>query len=458
MPDKFYSTPDGRILRDRGKDMQVITAQGPQVNIKMTRNEIKAVMSRPVTDPVRQSLAANIASMTTSPRTAEAVALPGSGYTMGAFYCPIWSTPGGGPRGQDPWSVIPDNRVPLGIGRYDEADQGNVDFILRQMREAFISFVAIEYFMQAAPGGKVVPVLDHFLQRYHTSRIIEKPNFCLMFECRTNLSAYTPANWSQVMRPFLDAFASPHYQQFRGKPMLLICEVAQFIQIFGNVTAAKAALNQLRAAAVAEGHAGVHIVGMHGNSSNFWMGQTLALGCDGITSYNVYSKTQKWGDGTLPDGVGAKPSGFARMADAVYGPNETVGGQEYCSWFGNAGYTYPPLFDAANPTKGQVLTSNAWAGQGLSSIIPPIMTGFGPHPWAAYAFNDYPNPTHQIPTFPEWEAHLLEARSAIDAYRHLTDGFGIVVAWNEFGEGSYLMPTAGSGYGMINCFRRIFGY
>lgn len=86
--------------------------------------------------------------------------------------------------------------------------------------------------------------------------------------------------------------------------------------------------------------------------------------------------------------------------------------------------------------------------------LPFIGAGWAPHPWpdqrACFA----------LPKDTEWEETLR--RLAADLAAHPKMGFPgasafTIYAWNEFGEGGFIAPTAGEGYSRLEAIRRVFG-
>jgi hypothetical protein len=201
-----------------------------------------------------------------------------------------------------------------------------------------------------------------------------------------------------------------------------------------------AALSAARTAAQAE-FGGIHFIGCTSAAGEFWQGQITAAGWDGITSYTVFSKTEIFGDA-----AGTSKTGYERLDDAVYGANETISSANYHSWFGNSGHANPPPFPAVtlqgNGIAARISVPYVWA---------PIMSGWDSRPW------DSGDTINAIPTDAQFEAHLLKARGAIDAYRSKTKGVGIITAWNEFGEGQFIQPTVSNGMGRLLAVKRVFG-
>lgn len=357
-------------------------------------------------------------------------------YTIGAFYFPGWSTPGGGPNAAAPWAVIPENRIPL-IGAFDETLQEVADYNLTLAKDYGIKFFAYDWYADIV-GGAYVPMLAHAINNHQSSTVTDKPRFCVNFCIQTNAEKFNPTTWGAIYRVWVDQyFSDANYQTFDGKPLVMIFDAATFQGCMGGNTAGvDAALDEARAYAVSRGFAGIHFVGLQSDTTNYWMTQCEAASWDGISSYTVFFKYENYGD--TP---GAAPLNYAALDDAIYGPNV----DSVHSWWGNSGYANPPAWPSP------ALSSLGWPGRSIASFIAPIAAGYDERPWNS------DSQLAGIPTDAQFEAHLIKARSAIDAYRDKTHGFGIITAWNEFGEGQYLVPTKANGFGRLQAVRRVFG-
>lgn len=360
-------------------------------------------------------------------------------YNIGVFYFPGWSTPGGGPFPSNPWSVIPVARRPIyGSGTPDETSQDYCDYNLELMRDHGIKFVSILQYFQDGGSGSLAPFLNHFLDNYIKSKVYNKPKFNICFVAQTNAFLYTPSSWPGVYNSFLPYFRDPNYLFINNKPSVAVFDVPSFHTQMGSAAQVANSLNQARAAMSAE-FGGIHFTGCTSAAGEFWANQVTTAGWDAVTSYTVFSKTEIFGDTE-----GSNLTGFSRLDDAVYGPNEVISTRNSHSWFGNAGYTNPPAFPS------ETLQLNGWCSRS-PGILAPIMSGWDSRPW------DNSNTLIAIPTDQQFENHLLKARSAIDAFRSKTQGYGIITAWNEFGEGQYIQPTVGGGMGKLLAIKRVFG-
>lgn len=94
--------------------------------------------------------------------------------------------------------------------------------------------------------------------------------------------------------------------------------------------------------------------------------------------------------------------------------------------------------------------------------VPIVIAGFDPRPW------EEPAPSFAHPSQEEWKQALSQARDFVEAeenrkfgFPDATSGTGvqpavIIYAWNEYGEGGILAPTAGWGDMMVTTVGQVF--
>lgn len=328
-------------------------------------------------------------------------------YSVGVYYFPGWSTPGGGPFPADPWGVIPADRRPLVLGAYDETQQSVCDQNLSWMKQYGITFVAIDWFMKWS-GSTLVPYLDHFINLYLTSTA-NRPKFCLQFANQTNAGGLNSTTWQQIYDFWIaNYFSDPDYYKIDNYPVIIMNSHPSFRDRFASHAEVKTMLDNARAAAVVAGHPGIIFMAGHADSSSAWMDVSApANGWDGVTGSNIYTTTR-----VSDNAAGPSPTTYADLDNAVF--SGVVGGYRgFCNgWMNDADIT---LF---------------W---------PPCTAGFDSTPWS-------PSTTlHGMPTASEWEDHLINCKAVLDASPIQTQKTFMIEAWNEFGEGSILTPTEGNG-------------
>lgn len=368
-------------------------------------------------------------------------------YNIGAYYFPGWSTPGGGPNPTNPWAIIPTNRLPL-IGMFDETKQSVCDYNLEMARDYGLKFFAYDWYADIV-NNTYVPFLDHAINNHKKSTVYSKPKYCVNFIVQTNAAKFSLTTWPLLYNFWINNyFNDPNYLTINNKPVVMIFDVSTFSTRMGGTSQVTQALDSARNAAIAAGFAGIHFVGLQADSSNFWMSACLTHGWDGMSSYTIFSKYLNGGDTSANS-----KTGFDRLDDAIFSADEVISSSTYHSWWGNTGYTNPPtLVDTGSAWVAPAApSSNGWGGKNFPSFIIPIASGYDARPWT------YSSTLQGIPTADQFEAHLIKARQVIDTNRAKTKGFGIITAWNEFGEGSFIMPTVTSGYEKLQAIKRVFG-
>lgn len=221
-----------------------------------------------------------------------------------------------------------------------------------------------------------------------------------------------PANWTSAINEWLGYMSDPAYLRINGMPVLFVINDGQVLIDFGYSDAAVAsALSQLRSAAQAHGLPGVYIIAGFGTPSGS-IGQAGAL---------------NWGfDYAQTDGY-----------DAV------------------ALYAYP---FAPTPVNGQLPFSTLeQAGQWTWSeavqnsavpFIPTAMTGWDPRPWnetepSTGDLMYYSRDPQSVATFVQSAITWANSNPQLRPEPAPAPPIVLIEAWNEFGEGSHVIPTAG---------------
>lgn len=431
-------------------------------------------------------------------------------YTVGVFYFPGWSPD------QTPWTVIPENRVPL-LGRFDDTAQANCDKQLKMMTEHAINLVAYDFYGHVTSGAYVAHE-DYAINNHRTSTVPNKPKFCVAFALGAFLNELTPSNWHLIYNVWIANYfndANYYKDPDDGKPVVFILFQDDFLTMCGGDAAvAKAQLNAARAAAVAAGFPGIHFVAGQSSSSPYWIDQASSanMDFDSATTYGTFTQVAISDDSLSP-----LASSFAEMDKFLFGPPD----DGYRCWWGNAGYQLPE----SDPPED--LNPNGWAGTSDDPpyLFVPISAGWNSIPWggsqtitAAIStdgimtvtavgtanlgertaleasgvparcqisgpqFDGTPGGAGTYPVSPapavavtsksitvevinampdagtnEFRNHLYKALHAGLAYKARTKCRWMISAWNELGEGHFIIPTEGIGYSRLRDIKEVFG-
>lgn len=221
-----------------------------------------------------------------------------------------------------------------------------------------------------------------------------------------------PADWGTAVNQWVGYMTDPAYVQIGGKPAFFIIDVGEMRSDWGTSAAVSAALEQLRAAAQAQGLAGVYIVGGFGvpdgtvgqNSLSGGFAIAQADGYDAVAFYN-YPFAPPPVNGMLP---------FSDLSQA-----------------------------------GQWTWSEATLGSPIP-FIPTAMAGWDPRPWDETESTTgdlmwYSRTPQDVATFVQAGTTWATANPLLRPEPAPTPPLVLIEAWNEFGEGSHVIPTAGDG-------------
>jgi hypothetical protein len=238
----------------------------------------------------------------------------------------------------------------------------------------------------------------------------------------------SPATWEKITDLVIARyFKHPSYWKIDGKPYFSIYEMSRFLESFGSVDAARAALDGFRRKATAAGFPGVHINAVLWGRPNLPGGQTPAdwpklcrdLALDSLTGYTwVHHGALNYG--TFP------------ISDYVSGRDV------YLKFYETAITNFPvPYFPNAtiNWDNSPRASPDAKWDKPAAHVVNPVMVGNSPA-----AFRE--------------ACRIIKARllAAPTAPKIVT-----VNAWNEWPEGSTLEPEQEYGYGYLEAIKDVFG-
>jgi hypothetical protein len=237
----------------------------------------------------------------------------------------------------------------------------------------------------------------------------------------------TPATWDKICDlVIVRYFKHPSYWLVDGKPYFSIYEMSQFLDSFGSIENARAALDKFRAKVRAAGFPGLHVNAIVWGEPNLPGGKTPPgwpklcrdLALDSLTSYTWVHH-------------GALNFDTFPVSDYVWGR------RKYLSFWARAQTDYSiPYFPNAmlNWDNSPRAAANADWSRPASPVVNPVVTGNTP---AAFAQS----------------LEIIKKRllAAPTQPKIIT-----INAWNEWPEGSCLEPAQQYGYGYLDAIKSVF--
>ncbi len=306
-------------------------------------------------------------------------------------------------KGKD-WRMDYKERIPL-LGAYNDSETMDAEIIAA-------SDYAIDYFQflwyveepERHPHGKR---LNDGLRNFLNSPFNNKMKFCLEFCNHPPFELTNDEIWKQTCIFWTDIMKHPSYLRIEGKAVFKIHGYDYFKAQCGTVQKYKKYINILRETAQKNG-AGELLIGA---------GITSMKPFD--ISEEIYYKNLDW--------VGA----YMWVPD--YPQKEEL-------------YPYEKL------ASGSIEFLRGWKNASLP-YAPYIPAGWNPRPWGD------PRAAFENPSYEQLTNILYTIKEMLrngDSYNIANKKMLTIYAWNEFGEGGYLAPTAGEGYLKLDAVKNIF--
>lgn len=327
---------------------------------------------------------------------------------LGAYYFDGWS----GPLTHFHFQGMPlgpyQDRQPL--TGWQDSSTCAVEQQLALAHNFGINFFIFDWYFNAvanSPGEN----LNSALQITHSLPDRHGMQFAILFVNGPPFEVRT-TDWPSAVNEWLGYMTDSAYVRINGKPAFFIINVGQMRQTFGSSAAVTSALQQLRSAAQARGLPGVYIVGGFGTPDGTMGQETLDDGFF-IAQQDGYDAIGFYGYPFAPPPVnGMLP--FSTLSQAGH-------------WTWDQARLHSPL-----------------------PFIPTAMSGWDPRPWnerepITGALMWYSRTPQDVAIFVSDAISWVEANPTFRVEPAPTPPMVLVEAWNEFGEGSHILPTFGEG-------------
>lgn len=334
---------------------------------------------------------------------------------VGVYYFPGWQS-GQNFHLDEPNSLLKTpafvNRKPL-TGWYDDKQKVVNQEIVWAVRGGVNYFAFLWYWpaaLNAEESREPLP-LEYFLKSSIKER--RKIDFCIVYTNHDRFDISPGAEWDRYTTMWTESMMRKDYVKLRAglgevaKPLLIIWSADRFHEHWDSIPGgAKAALDSLRAKALKRGLPGINIAACWGPSSSKVI---MKDGYDMVTGYNFHTAE-------------------------------------------NSKFGQPSIYDSLINQHVAIWDSVSSLGK---AVIPFITSGWDPRPW--------PDEFKHSPYYPDRSPKKFErfCRLAKDwVNRHEEDTpfpkTILIYAWNELGEGGYILPTVGDGYAYLNVIRKVF--
>ena len=318
------------------------------------------------------------------------------GYYVGLNVCPMWRE--GRHFGWDRISPHAD-LVPV-IGFYEEGNRESADWEIKYMVEHGINCQHICWFDNYGMVNN--PLKQSFLdsslnEGFFYAKYSHLMKFCLMWEntgvgCE-NLEQFKTYIWNYWKDYY---FSDPRYMAIDNKPVMTMYNFNNFKKAFGSFEETKKAIEFMNEDIKSLGYDGMIILVCGGNiSSESFFKEVVDIGAQGVYAYH-------W---------------FINGKDAEYQINRMNTIKSY-----NTAYLVPTI-------------STGFNNLGWSDVRKPIISLEGFEKVADYIKNEY---------LPQFDSNTWQSKIVL------------LSNWNEYGEGTYLMPAGVHGFDYLDIIRKYF--
>ena len=346
-------------------------------------------------------------------------------YLVGVHYFPGWKegthfVPWPGEDKAWGWYKIEPfpNRTPL-LGYYDEGSPEVADWEIKWAMEHGINYFVYCWYRQRDNVGKPITVdtlrLGHAIHEglFH-ARYRDRFHFAIMWENNNGGGVTSEEELLDNLAPFWidNYFKKPCYLKIDNKPVLYVYHLKRLIEDLGGEAKVRQATERLRK-------------------------KVTDAGFDGLVLLCECRRTEP---AVL---TSVRDCGF----DAVF---------PYC-W-----HVREPRPSAETAVRRQVDAAKSWQKSNILSFVPTASMGWDPMPWN----RDHPttpglkpsNMTRWMLSPEQYQSLLVKIKAIMDELPSDNLGHRMVVLdnWNEWGEGHYIAPHSGAGFGYLKAVREVF--
>ncbi|MGB9624955.1 MAG: glycoside hydrolase family 99-like domain-containing protein, partial [Phycisphaerae bacterium] len=335
-------------------------------------------------------------------RTNEAAYVPTprpvkSDYDIGVYYFPGWAPdrPDGTSSRWEKQAAFPE-RDPV-LGWYREGDPEVADWHIKWAVENGIRFFIYDWYWR---DGKVT-LQEGLHDGLLKARYRDMLKFCIMWANHQPFSNHTKEQFIQVADYWVEHYLRlPNYYRVDGKPYVSFFHVGELQRCFGTDEKLADALGAMRRRVRDAGLPDLYIV-VCGDANKISQEWYRKVGFDAVTAYNY------WAAGAATTQSPYEP--FIRAHEDIW---------------------------------------HAARKAGVIRYIPLLTSNWDARPWHGPFTN-----ARFGRTTARFGAGLKRMRAFLDE----TGGkVGIIEAWNEWGEGSYIEPNREFGFGDLEAIRRTF--
>lgn len=318
-------------------------------------------------------------------------------YTIGINVCSLWAN-----AHHWGWATItPHDDLKPVLGYYDENLTETADWEIKYMTEHGIDFQAFCWYASSG-NGALAPTAKHLNRAFVNAKYSDKMKFCLLWEAANGSFPTTVDAFKNYYVPYIieNYFTNPSYMTIDNKPVIAIFGASKIKEHYKNdAKTVKGMFDYLREEAKKVGFDGVIVLDCNGGETNI-----KDFGFDGWYAYN-------WGTDYTLERDKAKNLEKQEKVDAYAVPTISVG-------FNHVG----------------------WAQERF-----PMMSVSD-----FKAANEWVRDTY-LPTYAN------KSKPGVDGDGHWQENFAMISTWNEYGEGTYIMPSDGlHGFEYLDALREVY--